>query len=287
MEVPTQREMEGACLELLRRASTLLPPDVRAALRRALRSERDPVARTNLRAVLENVEVAEREGLPLCQDTGFPLFYFRMRPSPELDPGRAAARAIRRATKEGILRPNTVHPLSRKNPGDNLGRGLPLVRFLPPRGKGVEVTVMLKGAGAENVSRTAMLTPEEGVEGLREFAVRTVVEAGGKPCPPVIVGVGVGGTAEVSMELAELALLRPLPPKHPEAPFRRLEEELEGEINRRGSGPMGLGGRTTCLGVKVEYAHTHTASLPVSVNLQCWAARRASVRIEGGEWEWW
>jgi fumarate hydratase subunit alpha len=282
----TQREVEGACLELLRRASTRLPPDVKAALRRALRSERDPIARVNLEAVLENVEVAEREGLPLCQDTGLPLFYFRMRPSPELDPGKAAARAVRRATEEGILRPNTVHPLSRKNPGDNLGRGMPLVRFLPPDGEGMEITVMLKGAGAENVSRTAMLTPEEGVEGLREFAVRTVVEAGGKPCPPVIVGVGVGGTAEVSMELAKLALLRPLPRRHPEAPLRRLEGELEREINRRGGGPMGLGGRTTCLGVKVEYAHTHTASLPVSVNLQCWAARRASVRMEGGEWEW-
>jgi len=282
----TQREMEEACLELLRRASTRLPREVRAALRRALRSERDPIARTNLRAVLENVEVAEREGLPLCQDTGLPLFYFRMRPSRELDPRRAAAGAVRRATGEGILRPNTVHPLSRKNPGDNLGRGMPLVRLLPPQGEGVEITVMLKGAGAENVSRSAMLTPEEGVEGLREFVVRTVVEAGGKPCPPVIVGVGVGGTAEVSMELAKLALLRPLPRGHPEASLRKLEGELEREINRRGAGPMGLGGRTTCLGVKVEYAHTHTASLPVSVNLQCWAARRASVRMEGGEWEW-
>ncbi len=282
----TQGEVEEACLELLRRASTRLPQDVKAALRRALRSERDPIARINLRAVLENVEVAEREGLPLCQDTGLPIFYFRLRPLPGLDPAAAAARAVRRATREGILRPNTVHPLSRRNPGDNLGRGMPLVRFLPPDGEEMEITVMLKGAGAENVSRTSVLSPGEGEKGLREFVVRTVLEAGGKPCPPVVVGVGVGGTVETSMELAKLALLRPLPKRHPEAPFRRLEGELEREINRRGCGPMGLGGRTTCLGVKVEYAHTHTASLPVSVNLQCWAARRASVRVKGGRWEW-
>ncbi len=280
-----QRELEEACLELLRRASTGLPSDVKAGLRRALRSERDPVGRVNLRAILENVEVAEERKVPLCQDTGIPLFYFWMDPS-GLNPVRAAARAVRRATQEGLLRPNTVHPLSRRNPGDNLGKELPAVKVLPPRGEGVELAVMLKGAGSENVSRLGMLTPAEGERGLVDFVVGTVREAGGRPCPPVIVGVGVGGTASLSMELAQLSLLRPLPEKHREAPFRRLERELEERINRLGLGPMGLGGRTTCLGVKVEYAHTHTASLPVAVNLLCWAARRFRARLRGGELEW-
>lgn len=285
MAGPGQRELEEACLELLRRASTGLPPDVKAGLRRALRSERDPVGRVNLRAILENVEVAEEMGVPLCQDTGIPFFYFWMDPS-GLDPARAAAGAVRRATEEGLLRPNTVHPLSRKNPGDNLGSRMPMVKVFPQRGKEVELAVMLKGAGSENVSRLGMLTPAEGEEGLVEFVVRTVREAGGRPCPPVIVGVGVGGTAALSMELAQLSLLRPLPERHREAPFRRLEGELERRINRLGLGPMGLGGRTTCLGVKVEYAHTHTASLPVAVSLLCWAARRFRARLRGGELEW-
>lgn len=277
-----QTKLEVVCLELLKKTSTDLPPDVERALEKAEKGERDPVARANLRAILENLRVARERGVPLCQDTGLPLFYFWMDPSLPLDPFEAARKAVKKATREGFLRPNTVHPLSRKNEGNNLGKEMPRVKVFRRRGEEVEVTVLLKGAGSENCSKLIMLAPEKGLEGIKELVVKAVAEAGGKPCPPIILGVGIGGNAELSMELANLSLLRPLPERHREPSLRRLEEELEKRINRLGLGPMGLGGKTTCLGVKVEYAHTHTASLPVSLSFLCWAARRASASLEVG-----
>jgi fumarate hydratase subunit alpha len=186
---------------------------------------------------------------------------------------------VARATREVPLRPNVVHPLTRHNTGDNLGDGMPVIHFSPPKGDFVEIVHMPKGAGSENMSALRMLNPSEGVNGIKRAVLEAITKAGGRPCPPTIVGLGIGGTAEGAAYLAKKAVLRPVGRRSLDPEAARLEEDLELMLNRSGVGPMGLGGRTTVLGVSVELAHCHTASLPVAINLQCWAARRCSARI--------
>ena len=185
------------------------------------------------------------------------------------------------------MRANIVHPLSRRNSGDNTGWGTPIVHITSVEGASyTDVTVLPKGAGSENMSALAMLQPSQGISGVKAFVVDVVCRAGGKPCPPVIVGVGVGGTADHCMHLAKKALLRPVGCRNADRHASRLEKEILREVNLLDIGPMGLGGKTTALGVNVELSGCHTASLPVAVNLQCWAARVAKARIEGKRVTW-
>ncbi|MEM0449676.1 MAG: fumarate hydratase [Methanomassiliicoccales archaeon] len=269
--------LEEVTVRLLRMAATGLPEDVLEALRRAEKEETTEVARTQLRAILSNIDSADRLMLPLCQDTGIPIFFVRGACLPHLEEG--IRRGVSRATSEVPLRPNVVHPLTRHNPGDNLGKGMPLVHFEPADVDYTEITVLPKGAGSENMSSLAMLTPSQGLRGIKEFVLDTVIRAGGNPCPPTIVGLGIGGSADQAAYLSKKALLRPLDRENPEASLAALEKELHHALNATGIGPMGLGGKTTVLGVRAEMSHCHTASLPVAVNLQCWAARRATARI--------
>jgi fumarate hydratase subunit alpha len=269
--------VEEAVVVALREAVISLPPDVEDALRRAAEEETSDLARGQLGTILRNLEEARRLRLPLCQDTGVPVFFVTGR----IDPGlpEAIRRGVVRATAEVPLRPNTVHPLTRENPGTNVGRGVPRIVFHPNDDEFVDITVLPKGAGAENMSALAMLTPTQGLNGIKNFVLDTVVRAGGRPCPPTIVGVGIGGTADQAVELAKEALLRPLQVSNDDPMLDSLEIGLAKALNRTGVGPMGLGGRTTVLGVRCKLAYCHTASLPVAVNLQCWAARRATVRV--------
>ena len=184
-----------------------------------------------------------------------------------------------RATGEVPLRPNTVHPITRKNHLDNNGVRMPYINLESSGDPYLELTVMPKGAGSENMSTMAMLTPSQGIKGIKQFALDTLVRAGSKPCPPIIIGMGIGGSADISIHIAKEALLRPLGQHHEEPDIAALEEELYEALNTIGIGPMGLGGKTTLLGLAVEYAHCHTASLPVAINIQCWAARRCTARI--------
>ncbi len=255
------------------RAVTTLPPDVEAALAKALDAETDPVARGELENILENIELARRSGLPLCQDTGVPVVYVTLPPSVPLEQGLYAAVAdgVRRATTAVPLRPNVVDPLTRHNSGDNTGEGMPAVHVRP--GDRLSVTVLPKGAGAENMSRVEMLLPSE-VARIPEVVVRCVLEAGARPCPPVVLGVGIGGTFDLAAALAKEALLEPIDAMDP------FETSLCEAVNRLGLGPMGLGGATTALAVKVRRAACHTASLPVAVNVQCWANRHATEYVE-------
>ena len=264
-------------MRLMRTATTTLPVDVLAALERALAEETEEIAKAQLRTILENVRLAEEGRVPMCQDTGVPIFYV----SGLWDEGLEAGirQGVARATREVPLRPNVVHPLTRHNTGDNLGEGMPVVHFSPPKGDFVEIVHMPKGAGSENMSALRMLNPSEGVNGIKRAVLEVITRAGGRPCPPTIVGLGVGGTAEGAAYLAKKAVLRPVGRRSLDPEAARLEEDLELMLNRSGVGPMGLGGRTTVLGVSVELAHCHTASLPVAINLQCWAARRCSARI--------
>jgi fumarate hydratase subunit alpha len=269
--------VEETVVRLMRTATTTLPVDVLAALERALAEETEEIAKAQLRTILENARLAEEGRVPMCQDTGVPIFYV----SGLWDEGLEAGirQGVARATREVPLRANVVHPLTRHNTGDNLGEGMPVVHFSPPKGDFIEITHLPKGAGSENMSALRMLNPSEGAAGIKRTVLDVVTRAGGRPCPPTIVGLGVGGTAEGAAHLAKRALLRPVGRRSPDPEAARLEEDLEHMLNRTGVGPMGLGGRTTVIGVSVELAHCHTASLPVAINLQCWAARRCSARI--------
>lgn len=270
--------IEETVIALLRRAVATLPGDVLAALEASLLIERNPTAKRELSKILENVREARACMLPMCQDTGLPVFFARMGFTlPGFE--EAVARGVRRATEEIPLRKNVVHPLTRENTGDNTGKGMPYICYSYEPSEHIELTVMPKGGGSENMSALAMLNPSSGIGGIKRFVVDTVVNAGGRPCPPIILGVGIGGTADECMVLAKKALLRPVGSHSPDPSVARLEMEMLHAINSTGIGPMGLGGDTTALAVHVEYACCHTASLPVAVNFQCYAARRASARI--------
>ena len=285
-----QKLIEEVSIELLRRAVVKLPADIEIAIKKAYENETSDIAKTQLKAILENVRLAEEACKPMCQDTGVPIFYASLGTEARIGGSlqEALKNAVVRATNEVPLRPNAVHPLARVNPGTNVGENMPYINYSLLPGKDyIELTAFPKGVGAENMSALAMLKPVEGISGIKKFIVDTIVKAGGQPCPPTIIGVGIGGTADVAMKLAKEALLRPLDQRHPEESIANLEKELLEAINSTGIGPMGLGGKTTSLGVNVEYAYTHTGGLPVGVNIQCWAARRATARIHpDGRIEW-
>ena len=269
--------VEDIVVNLLRLANTKLPADVGWALEAAAGWETNEVAYTQLGAIMENVKKAEHLRLPMCQDTGVPVFYVRGR----FDSSIAGdiSRGVARATREIPLGPKTVDPLTRENHGDNLGPGMPIIHYIPTDDDFTEITVLPKGAGSENMTRLAMLNPADGIEGIRRFVIDSVLDAGGRPCPPSIVGIGIGGTSDRCVEMAKEALLTPLDDENPNPALRKLEEDLFVALNGSGLGPMGLGGATTVLGVKVRKCSCHTASLPVAVNIGCWATRRASARI--------
>jgi fumarate hydratase subunit alpha len=271
--------IEDVVVEMLRKAVTKLPRDIEEALERAHASETDEVPKTQLRTILDNIKLAEEGTTPICQDTGVQIFFVRQGSISTDDVVEAIGRGVARATSEVPLRPNTVHPITRRNHKDNRGVRMPYVNVVPSKEPYLEMTVMPKGAGSENMSAMAMLTPSQGLKGIKEFALDTLVRAGGKPCPPIIIGMGIGGSADISIHIAKEALLRPLGVPNPDPEIAALEAELFDILNDIGIGPMGLGGKTSLLGLAIEYAHCHTASLPVAINIQCWAARRCTARI--------
>ena len=274
-----EADIQNAVVELLRKTVVKLPSDVEAALVRALDAEVDETPKMQLKAIMDNIKLAEEGNTPMCQDTGVTIFYVTLPRKCETDVERGIIEGVRRATSEVPLRPNAVHPITRKNPGDNVGDGMPYINWKVGSNDFIEITVMTKGAGSENMSQLAMLTPSQGVKGIKEFVLSTVLRAGGNPCPPMVLGVGIGGSSDICMKLAKQALLRPLNERHKNPEIAGLETELLDALNMLGIGPMGLGGKTTAIGLNIEYAYCHTASLPVAVNVQCWAARRGTVRI--------
>jgi fumarate hydratase subunit alpha len=273
-------EFRGTIFEMLRRAATILPRDVIEALEKCKRRERDKVAILQFECMLKNTELARKLNAPICQDTGTPIFFVKIGNDLKLyfDPIAELRKAVKEATLSIPLRANLVDPLTRVNTKTNVGNGMPAVHVELARGKRLQIDLLVKGAGAENWSRLYMLRPSEGE--LIERAVQlTLAEAGGQPCPPTVVGVGIGGSAEVACLLAKKALLLPLDEPNKDKQLARLELQFTRAANALGIGPMGLGGRTTVLGVHIEKAPCHTASLPIAINLQCWAARRASAKL--------
>jgi len=285
----SKKIISGTAEELLRRAETSLPRDVEKALQAAYRAEREDIAKTQLKAILENIKYARAKAVPICQDTGLPVFYVKIGSRLEADLGAidaAIVEGVRNATKKVPLRPNAVHPLTRKNSGDNTGTGVPVIEVeLLQDADYLELTVLPKGAGSENMSSLRMLNPSEGIGGVKRFVLETVASAGGNSCPPTIIGVGIGGTADSAMSLSKKALLRRIGSRNADRGAAALEKGLLCDINGLGIGPMGLGGKTTALAVHIELAYCHTASLPVAVSMQCWANRRATARIYGNRVE--
>jgi len=280
--VITSEVIEDGVVELLRRAVCDLPADVKDRLTSCASDENGDVARMQFEAMLENVEVAAESGLPLCQDTGVHIFYVALgMPYRDLDFDLEDTnrRGVARATGEVPLRPNAVAPLPRKNPGTNVGERMPAITYELSDSPYIEFRVVPKGAGSENMSALKMLNPSLGVKGVKEFVLETVKAAGSKPCPPTVVGVGVGGTADLALKIAKLASMRPIGSRHPDPEVAQIERDLHTALNELGIGPMGLGGKTTVLDVMLEKAHCHTATLPVGVNLTCYAARRHGMRV--------
>lgn len=276
-----EKIIEDTAVNLLRLAVVQLPTDVKEALQRAYHEETSQAGKVQLEAILKNIELAEKENTPMCQDTGIIIFYVKAGTKAQgVDKIETALQnATRRGTKEIPLRPNTVDPFTQKNTGDNTGRYIPYIHWEIIQGDTIEITAFPKGGGSENVCALGMITPGEGVRGLKKFVIDAVIKAGAKPCPPNILGVGIGGGADIVMKMAKKALLRPLNQPNPNPELARLEKELYEGANSTGIGPMGLGGKFTVLGVNVDYAHRHPASYPVAVAYQCWAARRATARI--------
>jgi len=273
--------IEDTAVNLLKLAVIELPFDVEEAIKRAYREETSEAGKVQLEAILKDIELAKKWNIPMCQDTGVIIFYVKAGTKAEgLDKIEIVLQnATRRATKEIPLRPNTVDPFTQKNTGDNTGRYIPYINWEIIGGDAIEITAFPKGGGSENVCTIGMLTPGEGVKGLKKFVIDAVLKAGAMPCPPTILGVAAGGGADIAMKLAKAALLRPLNQPNPDPELAKLENELYEAANSTGIGPMGLGGKFTVLGVRVDYAHRHPASYPVAVAFQCWAARRATARI--------
>ncbi|MCL2712394.1 MAG: fumarate hydratase [Methanomassiliicoccaceae archaeon] len=271
------KQIDDIVCDLLRLANTRLPTDVGWALEAAAAWETNDIAYSQLGGIMDNAKKAEYKGIPMCQDTGIPVFYVSGKFNSSIEKG--IRDGLRKATETIPLRPNTVHPITRKNDGHNLGDGMPMIHYRPSDDDFTEITVIPKGAGAENMTKLGMLDPADGTDGIKRFVVNAVLQAGGRPCPPTVVGVGIGGTSEKCVEMAKEALLERLDSVNGNDDERRMEEELFLILNESGLGPMGLGGNATVLRVHIRTAYCHTASLPVAVNLSCWAARRATVRI--------
>ncbi len=282
MRVDPARLEEIAC-ELYVRALKVLPPDVKEGFARLAAGETDATAKQVLGTMITNIRVAEDTGNMLCQDTGIPIYNVVIGRGVEID-GPELKRAIRRgcerATREHPLRSSVVHPITRKNEQTSCGPGIPPIHidFSDEHDK-LTIEMVPKGSGSENNSWLRMAIPAEGVDAIKTFVVDCVLDAGGKTCPPTIVGVGIGGTSDLCMALAKRAATRPLGTACPDAEGAALEKSLTEAVNMLGVGPQGLGGDSTAFAVHVELAATHITMNPVAVNMQCHSARRASAAI--------
>ncbi len=278
MQVDLQA-VEEAAKALYIRALKVLPPDIKAGFDRLQAGETAPTARRVLATMVTNIEVAERTDNLLCQDTGVPIYNLLIGRDVQFD-GHALKQAVRRgcerATREYPLRSSVVHPLTRRNEHSSCGIEVPVIHVdFSDASERLEIEMIPKGSGSENNSFLKMAIPAEGIAAIKTFVVDCVLAAGGKTCPPTIVGVGVGGTSDLALALAKRAATRALGSRCADADGAALEEQLSAAVNRLGVGPQGLGGDGTAFAVQIELAATHITMNPVAVNMQCHSARRA------------
>lgn len=280
----TEKKIESAMYEAMRLATTRMPQDVKTALEKAVSEETEPLAIAHLKSCLKNAELAEAGSGLACGDTGFPLFFIKVGHGVEMEGGipslyQAAQQATAKATADSFLRPTMVDPLTRKNPGNNLGPGMPKVEISFDGKDGqLEIIAAPKGGGSEIFGTFfRMLFPSDGKAGIKKFVIECIRDScyAGKICPPAIIGVGIGGTADLCMKLAkEAALLRVVGKHNPDAETAKLETELLDAARKLGIGPMGSRGINCVMSLNIEKAVTHTAALPVAVNAQCLVGRR-------------
>lgn len=273
MRKVSARDVHDKVRDMILEAARFLPKDVYQSLQKKMAEETADSGREILRQLIENADYAAQSGLALCQDTGAAIFFVEHGEDVRIEGGtliEVLNKAMVEGYDKGFLRKSMCHPLTRKNTGDN--RPAIIHTELVPGDK-IKIKFMAKGGGSENMSRCTMLTPAVGWAGIKEFVVRRMAEAGPNPCPPTIVGVGIGGTFDLAPTLAKKALFRPVDVRNPDPEIAAMEEELLKEVNALGVGPMGLGGATTSLDVKIEMHPCHIASLPVAVNVQCHSSR--------------
>ena len=280
MKQISAKTITDAVKEMAITASYELGDDVVKALEAAKKVEESPVGLGILEQIIKNSEIARSEKSPMCQDTGLAVFMIEMGQDVQIVDGdftEAINEGVRQGYEEGYLRKSVLSdPLERVNTGDNTP-AMVTTDIVP--GDSLKITMAAKGGGSENMSEVKMLKPSDGVDGVKEFVVDRVVRSGGNPCPPVIIGIGIGGTFDKCALLAKKSLMRNVGDRHPNKFYADLELELLGKINKTGVGPQGLGGTTTALDVHIEVAPCHIASLPVAVNTQCHAARHKSVTL--------
>ncbi|UCF30580.1 MAG: fumarate hydratase [bacterium] len=277
-EVSTE-QITTAVKKMALEAAYELGDDVRAALNRGLDRETSPTGRDVINQLLENADIAKEGEFPMCQDTGLAVVFVELGQDVHIvggDVNEAIQDGVRQGYEEGYLRKSVCHPFTRQNTGDNTPA---ILHFRIVPGDGIKITLAGKGGGSENMSRVMMLKPSDGKEGIKDYVVQRVKEAGPNPCPPIVVGVGIGGTFEKAALLAKEALLRPLGEANKDPELAEMESELLDRINKLGIGPAGLGGRTTALAVNVEMMPCHIASLPVAVNINCHAHRHKETAI--------
>ncbi|MFO7618488.1 MAG: fumarate hydratase [Thermoplasmata archaeon] len=275
-------DFAGMLADALGRAVIVMPEGLIAVLRNAYERETSALARMHLRSILDNIELADREYLPVCEDTGIQTIF--------VDAGRefshlgellkAIPEAVERATVSGPLRPNTVDPFTGRNFGNNLGPNSPAITLTMLDGDCATVHLLPKGGGSEQLSALWMLPPADGIAGLKREVLSHVQKAGGRACPPVILGIGIGGSADTCLKLAKRSLLRPLGAPSPDPHAAALEKELLDAVNELGIGPMGMGGNCTALAVNVESAPRHPATFPVGLVMQCWCHRHVTIRLD-------
>ncbi|MDQ0337962.1 fumarate hydratase subunit alpha/L(+)-tartrate dehydratase alpha subunit [Caldalkalibacillus uzonensis] len=280
------QNVEEVCKTLYIESLKDLPPDVREALQNAYKREELDSGKRILKTLIENVDKADEHHMLICQDTGIPIYFVKIGSEVRFD-GRRLEQAIRRgterATLEHPLRSSICHTLTRKNTGTSTGYRIPVIHYEFVQGNQVEILNVPKGSGSENMSYLKCLTPAEGSDGIKKFVLECVFESGANPCPPTIVGIGIGGSADLCVALAKKASVREVGSQNPDPHVRALEDELYEAINQLGIGAHGLGGSTTALAVHIEEAHTHMTMNPVAVNMMCWPARRRRATFSPGE----
>ncbi|MBN2417157.1 fumarate hydratase [bacterium] len=272
------KEVTAAVRQLCIDANVYLGDDVVKRLKQSLEREESPTGREVLKKILENVDIAKEDQAPLCQDTGYAVFFVELGQDVHFTGGdfsEALNEGVRQGYKDGYLRKSVVSdPIERKNTGDNTP-AIVSIDLVP--GDRVKIIMAPKGGGSENMSEVKMMAPAAGVEGVKDFVIDKVRRSGANPCPPVVVGVGIGGTFDKCAQIAKKALLREIGSRHPNPFYADLEAELLEKVNKLGIGPQGFGGRTTALAVHVEVHPCHIASFPVAVNMQCHVSRHKEI----------
>lgn len=270
------KAVKKACMD----ANYYIPEDVRSVIEKRYKEETWPMAKNILERIRENIELARKESMPLCQDTGMVTVFIEIGQDVHIINGsleEAINEGVRQGYEEGYLRKSVVKdPLNRINTKDNTPA---VINYKIVPGDKFKMIIAPKGFGSENMSQLKMLKPADGVQGVKDFVLKVVEEANANPCPPIVVGVGIGGTFDKVASLAKKALIRPLSERNKDEFYRNLEEELLYEINKLGIGPQGFGGKTTALAVNIETYPTHIAGLPVAVNINCHVARYKEVEL--------